>query len=141
MERHYETTTTGSNDTGRLILRLAIGGLLLLHGISKLINGIDWMVGMLEGKGLPGVLAYGVYVGEVIAPILLLIGFRARIAALIVAFNMLFAIATAHSQEIFTLGKSGGWGIELPALFLLGAIAIFFLGAGRYAMSTRSRWD
>lgn len=130
-----------STDTGKLILRLAIGGLLLLHGISKLMGGVDWLAQMLEGKGLPGVLAYGVYIGEIIAPILLIIGFRTRIAALIVAFNMLFAIVTAHAAEIFTMGKTGGWAIELPALFLLGALAIFFLGAGRYALSHRSRWD
>jgi putative oxidoreductase len=132
---------TQGNDTGRLILRLAVGGLLLLHGISKLINGIDWLVGMLDGKGLPGVLAYGVYVGEVIAPILLLIGFRTRIAAIIIVINMLVAIFTAHAAEITTMGQSGGWAIELPMMFMLGALALFFLGGGRYAASTRDRWD
>ena len=141
MERHYDTTTSQSNDTGKLILRLAVGGLLLLHGISKLINGIDWLVGMLEGKGLPGFLAYGVYIGEVIAPILLILGFRTRIAALLVAGNMLTAIIFSHMQEIGQLGKSGGWAIELPTLFLLGALSLFFLGGGRYALSTRNRWD
>ncbi|MGV3588337.1 MAG: DoxX family protein [Adhaeribacter sp.] len=141
MERYYDTTTSQSNDTGKLILRLAIGILLLLHGISKLINGIDWMVGMLEGKGLPSVLAYGVYVGEVIAPILLLIGFRTRIAAIIIVINMFTALALAHTQELFQLGKSGGWAVELPALFLLSALSLFFLGGGRYASSTRNRWD
>ena len=141
MERHYDTATSQSSDTGKLILRLAVGGLLLLHGISKFINGIDFLVGMLEGKGLPGVLAYGVYIGEIIAPIFLVLGFRARIAALVVVVNMLTAIVFAHAQEIGQLGKSGGWAIELPALFLLGALAVFFLGAGRYAMSTRNRWD
>ena len=141
MERHYDTATSQSSDTGKLILRLAVGGLLLLHGISKLLNGIDFLVGMLEGKGLPGVLAYGVFIGEVIAPIFLVLGFRARIAALLIVVNMLTAIVFAHSQEIGQLGKSGGWAIELPALFLLGALAVFFLGAGRYAMSIRNRWD
>ncbi|GEO05115.1 GntR family transcriptional regulator [Adhaeribacter aerolatus] len=113
----------------------------MLHGISKLINGIGWLVGMLDGKGLPGVLAYGVYVGEVIAPILLLIGFRTRIAAIIIVINMLVAIFTAHAAEITTMGQSGGWAIELPMMFLLGALALFFLGGGRYAASTRDRWD
>jgi putative oxidoreductase len=141
MERIYRNTDSQSVDTGKLILRLTIGGLLLLHGISKLINGIGFLVQMLEGKGLPGVMAYGVYIGEVIAPILLILGFRARIGAILVALNMLVAISLVHTKEILTLGKSGGWAIELPALFLLGAIAILFLGAGRYAMSTRSRWD
>jgi putative oxidoreductase len=134
-------STSSSSNTGKLILRLAIGILLLLHGISKLIGGIDWLVGMLEGKGLPGVLAYGVYIGEVIAPILLIIGFKTRIAAIIVAINMFVAIITAHATQIFTMGESGGWAIELPMLFLLGAIAIYFLGAGRYALSQQNRWD
>lgn len=132
---------TPGADTGKLLLRLAIGSLLLLHGISKLVNGIGWLTGMLESKGLPGVLGYGVYVGEVIAPILLLIGFRTRIAALLVVLNMLTAIIISHTQEITQLGQSGGWAIEVPALFLLGALSLFFLGGGRYAGSTRTRWD
>jgi len=130
-----------STDTGKLILRLTIGILLLLHGISKLSHGIDGLAGMLAGKGLPGVLAYGVYIGEVLAPLLLIIGFRTRMAAVLVVINMLVAIFTAHAADIFTLGQSGGWGIELQSLFLFGALAIFFLGAGRYAVSNRSRWD
>jgi len=130
-----------STDTGKLLLRLTIGGLLLLHGISKLIKGIDGLVELHEAKGIPAVMAYGVYLGEVIAPLLLIIGLRARLAALLIAFTMLWAILMRHFSDVFKLTESGAWGVELPALFLFGALAVYFLGAGRYALSRRSSWD
>ena len=46
-------------DLGRLLLRLAVGGLMLFHGVHKLIGGIDGIAGMLAAKGLPGFIAYG----------------------------------------------------------------------------------
>ena len=52
----------------KLLLRLALGGAILLHGIAKLTGGIGGIAGMVSAAGLPSFLAYGVYVGEVIAP-------------------------------------------------------------------------
>ena len=128
-------------DLGILILRITLGGLMLFHGIAKIIYGIDGIQGMLTAKGLPGFIAYGVYVGEIIVPLLLIIGFRTRIAALIFAFNMLVAMLLAHAGDILTLSKHGGWAVELIALFLFGALALFFTGAGKYAFSTAHKWD
>lgn len=42
------------DDLGKLILRLGLGILLLLHGLSKLDGGVGWIVGMLGQRGLPG---------------------------------------------------------------------------------------
>ncbi len=58
------------DDAGKLLLRLAVGGLMLFHGIHKLIDGVDGISGMLAAQGLPGFIAYGVLVGEVVAPLL-----------------------------------------------------------------------
>lgn len=129
-------------DWGKLILRLAIGGMMLLHGIAKIRGGLDGLKGMLASKGLPEFLATGVYVGEVLAPVLLIFGLATRPAAAVLAFNMVVAIALAHSGEVFKLSQHGGWAIELPMLFLLGSVALVFLGAGRISLSRgRSRWD
>lgn len=125
---------TTSDDTGKLVLRLALGILILLHGISKLSNGIGSIVGMVTSNGLPAALAYGVYVGELVAPALLIVGVLTRPAALVVAFNMVVAIWLAHMGQIGTLGKSGGWALELQGMFLFGAIAVAFLGAGRFSV-------
>lgn len=77
---------------------------------------------------------YFVYIGEVLAPVLLIIGLWTRAAALLVIANMSVAIALAHRNELFTLGPTGGWAIELQALYWLGALAILLLGAGRLSV-------
>jgi len=134
--------TSRHDDAGKLTLRLAIGGLLILHGIAKLSNGIGWMAGMLGSHGLPAFLGYGVYVGEIIAPLLLLVGKFTRPAGLVIAFNMLVAVLLARRDAIAKLNQGGGWDIELEMLFLLGGVAIWFLGSGRYALSKGAgRWD
>jgi putative oxidoreductase len=83
-----------------------------------------------------------VFVGEILAPLGLILGVLTRISALVVVVNMLFAIALAHMGQLFTLTKTGGWGIELQALFLFGALAIVLLGPGRFSLqSASSRWN
>jgi len=124
-------------DLGRLLLRLTLGVLILLHGIAKLRGGMSGIEGMVQAQGLPGFLAYGVLVGEVVAPVMLLAGFHARIGATLVAVNMLFAIALAHMGELGQLNSSGGWALELQAMFLGTAVAVMLLGPGRYGVNQR----
>lgn len=133
---------TGWEDWGKLLLRLTIGVLLLLHGIAKLKGGVGWMAGPLGAAGLPAFIAYGAYVGEVVAPLLLMAGKWTRLAGLVVAFNMLVAILLVRRDDIAALNQGGGWGIELEMLFLLGGVVIFLLGSGKYALSRGvGRWD
>ncbi len=126
-----------SDDTGKLILRLALGILILLHGIAKL-GGVASISGMLASHGLPGALAYLVYIGEIVAPALLIIGLFTRPAAWIVVVNMLVAIWLVHMKELGMLGKNGGWALELQGMFLFGALAVAFLGAGRFSLGGNS---
>lgn len=129
---------TTSDDTGKLLLRVALGVLILLHGIAKLSSGVGFIGGMLTAHGLPAALAYGVYIGEVVAPLLLIIGLYTRPAAWIVVFNMLFAIGLVHMKELGTLGKQGGWALELQGMFLFAALAVALLGAGRFSVGGRA---
>ncbi len=130
-----------SEDTGKLLLRVTLGGLMLFHGIAKLILGTKGIENMLVSKGIPSFIAYGVHIGEVLAPILIIIGFRTKLAAIIFAFNMLVATLLVHSEDIFKLTEHGGWAIELQALYFFGSICIFLLGAGNYSLSNSNRWD
>lgn len=125
---------THHDDGGKLLLRVAVGVLMLLHGVFKLSNGIGGITGMVQGAGLPAVLAYGVYVGEVLAPLLMIIGLWTRPAALVVAVNMVVAIALAHGAQLLSLTQQGGWALELQGLYLFGALAVALLGAGRYSV-------
>lgn len=130
-----------NNDFGLLILRITIGLLMLLHGISKFSGGLEFISGMLVEKGLPGFFAYGVIIGEVLAPILIVVGFRTRIAALIYAFNCLVAVLMVHSQDIFKISDHGGWELELLGLYFFTALALFFTGGGKFAVSKNNNWD
>lgn len=125
---------------GKLVLRLSVGGLLLLHGLHKLTHGVQGIMGMLAARGWPEFFAYGAYVGEVVAPLLLIIGLFTRPAALIVVVHMLMAFYLAHTGQLLSIDRSGGWALELQGMFLFGALAIFLLGAGRYSMGS-SRYE
>jgi len=124
--------TTGS-DFGKLLLRLMVGCLMLFHGIAKINGGISFIVNKVTQEGFPEFLAYGVYVGEVIAPILLIIGLQTRFAAFIIVFTMSFAIYLVHAGDLFAITPTGAWAIELQMIYLLSALAIMFLGAGKIA--------
>lgn len=124
-----------NESTGKLILRLVLGILILLHGIAKLKGGVGGLSGMVTAAGLPAFVTYGVYVGEVVAPILVLLGWYSRIGAGLVAINMLFALALAHRAQFFALSDTGGWALELQGMFLFTAIAIALLGPGRFSLN------
>ncbi len=127
-------------DFGLLLLRITIAGLMLFHGVAKL-SGLTGIKSMLSQAGLPEVMAYGVYITELIAPILIIIGFRTRIASLVFFFGMLMALILKHSGAYFALSKTGGLEIELILLFALGSLVLFFTGSGQYAVATTNKWD
>jgi len=124
-----------NTDLGLLLLRISTSGLMLFHGVSKLIHGISFLVDNM------GAFGYAVYIGEVLAPIAILLGFRTRIAAVVLAITCVVAVATAHAQDIFTISDHGGYALELLMLYLFGAIALFFTGAGKFALSKNNQWD
>ena len=126
-----------SDAFGKLVLRLTLGLLMSFHGIAKVMHPVrtlDTMSGLLTAAGLPTYLAYGVFVGEVLAPILIVLGIYSRIGGLIVVVNMIFALLLAHSAQLLSLTKTGGWALELQGFYLLTGLALFFLGSGRIAI-------
>ena len=128
-----------SSDLGKLLLRITVAGLMIGHGIHKIQNGIGGIEGMIDAKGLPTILAYGVYAGEVLAPLLLLVGFQTRLAALLLAGNMVVALWLAHSAQLTEIAPSGAPTLELPYFYLLAALSIMLLGAGKFAIDGRKK--
>ena len=125
------------HDIGKLILRLVLGVSVLLHGIAKLTGGIGFITSVVAKAGLPSFVAYGVYLGEVIAPVLVILGWYSRAGAVLIALNMVFAIALVHSGQLFALGQTGGWALELQGMFLFTAVAVALLGPGRFSLNAR----
>jgi putative oxidoreductase len=127
-----------SANLGKLILRLTLGGLMLLHGVAKLQAIPVGIMNLLADAGLPPSLGYLVYVGEVLAPLLLIAGLWTRVAALLIAINMVVAILLAHASQLDDLTRSGGWALELQGFYFFTAVAIMLLGAGRFSVGGAS---
>ena len=79
------------NNALDLIGRVLISSLFLISAYTKIFSlggSMDWM----EGFGVPGFLIYPAIILEIILPIFVIVGFRARISAGLLA---IFCLATA----------------------------------------------
>ena len=73
-------------------------------------------------------------IGEVLAPLMIILGFHTRTGALLIVANMLVALALVHSHQLMQLSSNGGLSLELQFFFLMSAVAVFFFGSGRYTL-------
>ncbi len=124
-------------DAALLVVRLVLGILILLHGISKLPPPPAEIAGILTKMNLPAALSYGVYLGEIVAPVLIIIGVWTRLAALVMVINMVVAILLVHLPQLLKLNPEGGYELELQAMYLFTALALMLTGAGRYSVGGR----
>jgi putative oxidoreductase len=82
-------------------------------------------------------ISYGIYIGEVITPIFLIFGKYIRIAATIIAVDILLAMILLYRDNIFTLGEFGGWSVELPILYFMIAVSLVFSGERKETFNTK----
>jgi putative oxidoreductase len=111
-----------------------VGGMMLFHGIDKALHGITYIKGLVKFEGLPEVFAYGIYIGEILAPIFLIIGWKSRLWAGIIVVNMAVAIYLTKMGSLLKLGAHGAWAVEVPMFYLLSALVVVLLGSGKYAI-------
>ncbi|ADN08570.1 DoxX family protein [Sulfurimonas autotrophica] len=123
-------------DIAKLLLRVSLGVLILFHGIHKVIHGIGGVKSMVVSAGLPEFFAYGVYVGELIAPIFIILGLYARVASTVLALNMFVAIYLAYGFSL-TLSKFGGLAWETPLFYFIMSLLVVLLGSGKYAVNSK----
>lgn len=126
-----------TDDLGKLILRLMLGVFMLFHGYAKIVKGVSGIEASVINTGLPAWVAYGVYIGEILAPLLVILGFYARIGGLIIVVNMIFAVVLSHSGQLFDVGRSGGWALELQGFFLFTGLVVALIGPGRFGFNRR----
>lgn len=112
-----------------------------VYGVSKLIHGVGLIENMMAQYGLPPFLAYGVFLGEIIASVMIILGFRIRLAGLVFAANCFTAVILAQTGSIFKLSEFGRWALALLAIYFLVSLNFFFTGAGKYAVSKNNKWD
>lgn len=120
-----------------LILRLAAGGAMLMHGLQK-IGTIgegtpDQVVGFLGSMGIPAAVAWMVIVAESLGALSLLLGFLTRFCAAALCVVMLGAIFLVHFKNGFF---AGGGGMEVPLLFLGLLVPLVIKGGGMWSVDS-----
>jgi len=119
-------------DIGLLIVRIALGGIIFFHGFHKITHGIADQFQILANNGIPGVFIYFVYVSEVLAPVLIVLGIFTRLSSLSIFVTMIVIFYALP----FPIGmdEHGAMNIESQLYFLLLSVALFFTGPGRYTL-------
>ena len=121
-------SSSSNTNLGLLILRLGFSGLMLTHGIPKLLKIFkgDFAFANPIGVG-PEVSLVLTVIAEFLCPVLIILGIRTRLAAIPPIIVMLVAIFLIHWNDPF--GK-----IEFAGLYLLGFLAIAIMGPGKYTL-------
>lgn len=118
-------------DLGVLVLRIGLGVMMLLHGIGKLMDLLDGKTAFFEsfdplGIGGAAMLTIAV-IAEFGCSILLILGVLMRLALLPLIATMAMAFFVFHANDDL-MDK------ELPLIYLVGFISLFFLGPGKYTL-------
>lgn len=129
-----------------LVLRLVAGGVLLVHGLQKLLQvGPGPFTETLVAQGLPApaLLAWLLITGEVVLGALLVVGLLTRPAAWLAVVMMLLVWVTQHLVPGLA-GRTlvaGGNGLAGESALMLAAMAaaLALVGPGRAALDSRRR--
>lgn len=123
--------STLSKDIGLAILRIAPSAMMLTHGIPKLqkIIGGNLEFGDPLGIGAAPSLFLAV-IGEVICPLLIIIGFKTRWVAIPSAITMAVAAFIVHGTDDFATK-------EKALLYLVFFVSIILLGPGRFSVDRK----
>jgi putative oxidoreductase len=113
-----------------LVLRLALGTIMVSHGYHKVFGGLHHHVQFVSSLGLPGWTAYLSAFAEFIGGFLVFIGLFTRCAAFAITIDLCVAIVKVHLHN----GLSGPNGYEFPLALTAIAFALIFFGAGPIAI-------
>ena len=122
-------------DLGLLFLRLGLGICLFMHGFGKILHGVGGVKNILVDAGLPSFLAYFAYLSEVLAPIMIAVGFYSRLGALLVFGSSLVILYSFYGfSNLLELTNVNGFKAELIYLYIAMSLCIISTGSGKYAI-------
>jgi putative oxidoreductase len=119
---------------GLTVLRIVVGIVFLAHGYQKLFHlGFGGVAGMFGHLGipLPHVFAVIVTLVEFVGGIMLIAGLAVRVAAALIACDMVVAILKVHLPHGF-FNQNGG--VEFPLMLLAAAICLTLAGGGALSL-------
>ena len=122
---------TSTYHIGLLILRLGFSGLMLTHGIPKLMNLVQGNMDFADPIGIGNNLSFILTViAEAICPLLIIVGFKTRIAAIPVIITMAVGAFIVHAADPIETK-------EKALLYLFAFLVIALIGAGKYSVDRR----
>jgi putative oxidoreductase len=134
----------GEMNTALLIIRIAVGGIVAIHGSQKLFgwfsgHGIAGTAGFLESLGFRPARGYAILLGtaEFVGGVSLALGLVTPITAAVVAGVMIAAVIVVHWSHGF-FAQNGGF--EYPLALAASSIALAFSGPGRYSLDRAFDW-
>ncbi|WIY23922.1 DoxX family protein [Parasedimentitalea psychrophila] len=126
------TLETNTN-YGAMITRLGLGGVLLSHGLLKVVVfTVPGTVAYFESLGLPAAAAYLTILAELAGGAAILLGLYTRLAALL-SMPLLVGALWAHSGNGWLFSSQGG-GWEFPLLLVVLAASVAVQGSGPFAL-------
>ncbi|MHB8845009.1 MAG: DoxX family protein [Nitrospirota bacterium] len=132
-----------NDDTAALVLRIALGAVMLPHGMQKLLgsfggHGFEGTIGFFTAKlGIPALFAFLAIAAESFGALGLIAGLGTRIAALGVTVTIGVAALMLHAQHGFFMnwfGQQQGEGIEYHLLVVAMGIALMITGGGKWSV-------
>ncbi len=130
---------TDRSNYAALLLRIAVGGVILPHGLQKTLGlfggpGFDGMMEMFQqNMGLPAAVAFLVILGESVGALSLIFGFLTRFCAMSLVVIIGYAALFVHAPNGFFMNNNG---IEFHLLFLGSALALVMTGGGAWSLDT-----
>ena len=122
-------------DLGLLFLRLGLGICLFMHGFGKILHGVGGVKSILVDAGLPSFLAYFAYLSEVLAPIMIAVGFYSRVGGVLVFGSSLVILYSYFGlSNLLELTNVNGFKAELIYLYITISLCIISTGSGKYAI-------
>jgi putative oxidoreductase len=113
---------------GLLLLRLGFSGMMLTHGIPKLLKLLQGNLEFGDPIGMgPTLSLILAVIGEALCPLLVILGWKTRWAAIPVIITMAVAAFIVHAND--PLPRK-----ELAILYLLGFAVIALVGPGRFSL-------
>lgn len=121
-----------NKDLGLLLLRIGSSALMLTHGIGKVqdlfSNPTDFADPIGLGATVSLILAV---IGEFVAPLFIIVGYKTKIASLFPLITMLVAAFIVHAEDPFRRK-------ELAIIYALIYLVIAITGSGKYAIDKNS---
>ena len=136
-----------SDSVAPTVLRLALGIMILPHGLQKTVGwfggyGFTGSMGYLTGTvGAPWIFAFLAILAESVGGLMLITGLGTRLAAVGVGGVMLVAASQHWANGFFMnwFGNQKGEGVEFHLLALGIVVALLITGGGRYSIDSKLR--